>query len=65
MLTCYEKLQAAASAFALRETPNLKAVARKLAEQNPALNPQALEAEAMQRAQPTITWFLRKFNVDL
>ena len=65
VFACYEQLQAVTNKFAQQDRPNIKAAARSLAAEDPALNEQALVAEIMAGAQSAITWFLTKFNVDL
>ena len=64
-LLAYEKLQAVTPAFAVKEWPKLRKVAARLADEDPELTVAALEARAMQGAQPAIKWFLHKFNLGL
>ena len=65
LFSCFEKLQSLATTFSQDDRPNLRVLARAFAEEDPTLDAHQLERDTMEGAKPAITWFLRKFNVDL
>ena len=65
VFSCYEKLSAVSQFCQTRCFPNVRAIATAIAEEDPCQNVTALERSAKACVEPAITWFLRKFNVDL
>ena len=65
VFTCYEKLSAVSQFCQAPCFPNARAIATAIAEEDPGQNLTALERSAKRCVEPAITWFLRKFNVDL
>ena len=65
VFTCYEKLSAVSQFCQALCFPNARAIATAIAEEDPGQNLTALERSAKGCVEPAITWFLRKFNVDL
>ena len=65
VFACYEKLRAVSQFFQAPCFPNVRATATAIAEEDPGQNATALERSAKACVEPAITWFLRKFNVDL
>ena len=61
----YEKLSAFSQFCQAPCFPNVRAIATAIAEEDPCQNVTALERSAKACVEPAITWFLRKFNVDL
>ena len=61
VFACYEKLSAVSQFCQAPCFPNVRAIA----EEDPCQNVTALERSAKACVEPAITWFLRKFNVDL
>ena len=65
VFACYEKLSAVSQFCQAPCFPNVRAIATAIAEEDPCQNVTALERSAKACVEPAITWFLRKFNVDL
>ena len=65
VFACYEKLSAVSQFCQAPCFPNVRAIAIAIAEEDPCQNVIALERSAKACVRPAITWFLRKFNVDL
>ena len=65
VFTCYEKLSAVSQFCQAPCFPSVRAIATAIAEEDPCQNVTALERSAKACVEPAITWFLRKFNVDL
>lgn len=62
---CYEKLGAVTEFCQAPHVPNVCAIATAIAEEDPGQNVVALERRANACVEPAITWFLRKFSVDI
>ena len=65
IFSCYEKLSAVNQACQAPHYLNVHAIATAIAREDPSQNIAALEGRAKARVEPAITWFQRKFNVDL
>ena len=65
IFACSEKLSAFSQFCQAPYFPNVHAIATAIAEEDPGQNVTALERSAKACVEPAITWFLRKFNVDL
>ena len=65
VFACYEKLSAFSQFCQAPCFPNVRAIATAITEEDPCQNVTALERSAKACVEPAITWFLRKFNVDL
>ena len=65
VFSCYEKLSTVSQFCQTPRFPNVRATATATAEEDPCQNVTALERSAKACVEPAITWFLRKFNVDL
>ena len=65
VFACYEKLSAVFQFCQAPHFPNVRAIATAIAEEDPGQNVAALERRAKACVELAITWFLRKFNVDL
>ena len=65
LFSCYEKLSAVSQFCQTPCFPNVRAIATAIAEEDPCQNVTALKRSAKACVEPAITWFLRKFNVDL
>lgn len=65
IFSCYEKLSAVNQACQAPHNPNLHAIATAIAREDPGQNVAALQRRAKPCVEPAITWFRRKFNVDL
>ena len=65
VFSCYEKLSTVSRFCQTPRFPNVRATATATAEEDPCQNVTALERSAKACVEPAITWFLRKFNVDL
>ena len=65
VFACYEKLSAVSQFCQAPCFPNVRAIAIAIAEEDSCQNVIALERSAKACVRPAITWFLRKFNVDL
>ena len=65
VFSCYEKLSAVSQFCQTPCFPNVRAIATAIAEEDPCQNVTALKRSAKACVEPAITWFLRKFNVDL
>ena len=63
-LDAYKHIQAC-SAFTQEQHPNLSAVAHDLAAGAAGVTEEELVQETIAKAKPAVTWFLRKFNIDL
>lgn len=61
----YEKLGAVNQACQAPHYPNVHAIATAIAREDPSQNVAALERRAKACVELAITWFQRKFNVDL
>ena len=64
VFACYEKLSAVSQLCQAPCFLNVRAIATTISE-DPCQNVTALERSAKACVEPAITWFLRKFNVDL
>ena len=65
VFACYEKLSAVSQLCQAPCFLNVRAIATAISEEDPGQNVTALELSAKACVEPAITWFLRKFNVDL
>ena len=65
VFACYEKLSAVSQLCQVPCFLNVRAIATAISEEDPCQNVTALERSAKACVEPAITWFLRKFNVDL
>ena len=65
VFSCYEKLSTVSQFCQTPRFPNVRATATATAEEDPCQNVTALERSAKACVEPAITWFLRKFSVDL
>ena len=65
VFSCYEKLSAVSQFCQTPCFPNVRAIATAIAKEDPCQNVTALKRSAKACVEPAITWFLRKFNVDL
>ena len=65
VFACYEKLSAVSQLCQAPCFLNVRAIATAISEEDPCQNVTALERSAKACVEPAITWFLRKFNVDL
>ena len=65
IFNCYEKVSAVNQACQAPHYPNVHAIATAIAREDPGQNVAALERRAKACVEPAITWFQRKFNVDL
>ena len=65
VFSCYEKLSAVSQFCQTPCFPNVRAIATAIAEEDPCQNVTALKRSTKACVEPAITWFLRKFNVDL
>ena len=65
VFTCYEKLSTVSQLCQAPCFLNVCAIAAAISEEDPCQNVTALERSAKACFEPAITWFLRKFNVDL
>ena len=65
IFSCYEKLSADNQACQAPHYLNVHAIATAIAREDPGQNVGALERRAKACVEPAITWFQRKFNVDL
>ena len=65
VFACYEKLSAVSQLCQAPCFLNVRAIATAISEEDPGQNVTALERSAKACVEPAITWFLRKFNVDL
>ena len=65
LFSCYEMLQSLATTFSQEHRPNLRALARNFADEDPTLDAGQLERDTMEGPKPAIMWFLRKLNIDL
>ena len=65
VFACYEKLSAVSQLCQAPCFLNVRAIATEISEEDPCQNVTALERSAKACVEPAITWFLRKFNVDL
>ena len=65
VFACYEKLSTVSQLCQAPCFLNFCAIAAASSEENPCQNVTALERSAKACFEPAITWFLRKFNVDL
>ena len=64
VFSCYRILQFVATALIQKDCPNLKATAREIGDED-AIPSAPLVTETLLGAQPAITWFSRKFNMDV
>ena len=65
VFACYEKLSTVSQLCQATCFLNVCAIAAAISEEDPCQNVTALERSAKACVEPAITWFLRKFNVDL
>ena len=65
VFACYEKLSTVSQLCQAPCFLNVCAIAAAISEEDPCQNVTALERSAKACVEPAITWFLRKFNVDL
>ena len=65
VFACYEKLSAVSQLCQAPCFLNVRAIVTAISEEDPCQNVTALERSAKACFEPAITWFLRKFNVDL
>ena len=65
VFACYEKLSTVSQLCQAHCFLNVCAIAAAISEEDPCQNVTALERSAKACVEPAITWFLRKFNVDL
>ena len=65
VFACYEKLSTVSQLCQAPCFLNVCAIATAISEEDPCQNVTALERSAKACVEPAITWFLRKFNVDL
>ena len=65
VFACYEKLSAVSQLCQAPCFLNVRAIVTAISEEDPCQNVTALERSAKACVEPAITWFLRKFNVDL
>ena len=65
IFSCYEKVSAVNQAGQAPHYPNVHALATSIAREDPGRNVAALERRAKACVEPAITWFRRKFNVDM
>eukprot|EP00117_Sycon_ciliatum_P009191 scpid83936/ scgid11587/ len=65
VLDAYRHMQMVCTSFAQQHHPNPSAVARDLADVAGGITEPVLVQETVAKAQPAVTWFLRKFNIDL
>ena len=65
VFSCCEKLSAVSQFCQTPCFPNVRAIATAIAKEDPCQNVTALKRSAKACVEPAITWFLRKFNVDL
>ena len=65
IFSCYEKLSSVNQACQAPHYRKVHAIATAIAREDPGQNVAALERRAKACVEPAITWFQRKFNVDL
>ena len=65
IFNCYEMVSAVNQTCQATHYPNVHAIATAIATEDPCQNVAATERRAKAYVEPPITWFRRKFNVDL